>query len=170
MSKEVLSVFVKNLIPGTVKTRLAKDLGIDVAIEIYKELVGITAEATDTLKIDKCVYYSEYIESNDQFDSAKYQKHIQEGKDLGQRMQNCCYDAFESDFDKIILIGSDTPDITGQIISQGFAELDKHDIIIGPSQDGGIYLIGMKEPHENLLSKQTYGHKEVLNELLDEIE
>ena len=67
-------------------------------------------------------------------------------------------------------IGSDTPDITGQIISQGFAELDKHDIIIGPSQDGGIYLIGMKEPHENLLNKRTYGHKEVLNELLDEID
>ena len=170
MSKEVLSVFVKNLIPGTVKTRLAKDLGIDVAIEIYKELVGITAEVTDTLKFDKYIYYSEYIESNDQFDNAKYQKHIQEGKDLGQRMQNCFYDAFELDFDKIILIGSDTPNITGQIISQGFAELDKHDIIIGPAQDGGFYLIGMKEPHENLLNKQTYGHKEVLNELLDEIE
>ena len=73
MSKEVLSVFVKNLIPGTVKTRLAKDLGIDVAIEIYKELVGITAEVTDTLKVDKYIYYSEYIESNDQFDNAKYQ-------------------------------------------------------------------------------------------------
>ena len=170
MSKEVLSIFVKNLIPGTVKTRLAKDLGIDVAIEIYKELVRITAEATNTLKIDKCVYYSEYIESNDQFDDAKYQKHIQEGKDLGQRMQNCFYDAFELNFDKIILIGSDTPDITDQIISQGFAELDKHDIIIGPAQDGGFYLIGMKEPHENLLNKRTYGHEEVLNELLNEIE
>lgn len=170
MSKEVLSIFVKNLIPGTVKTRLAKDLGIDVAIEIYKELVRITAEATNTLKIDKCVYYSEYIESNDQFDDAKYQKHIQEGKDLGQRMQNCFYDAFELNFDKIILIGSDTPDITDQIISQGFAELDKHDIIIGPAQDGGFYLIGMKEPHENLLNKRTYGHEQVLNELLNEIE
>ena len=78
MSKELLSIFVKNLIPGTVKTRLAKDLGIDVAIEIYKELVGITAEATDTLRIDKCVYYSKYIESNDQFDNTKYEKHIQE--------------------------------------------------------------------------------------------
>jgi rSAM/selenodomain-associated transferase 1 len=170
MSKEVLSIFVKNLIPGTVKTRLAKDLGIDVAIEIYKELVRITAEATKTLKIDKFVYYSEYIESNDQFDDAKYQKHIQEGKDLGQRMQNCFYDAFELNFDKIILIGSDTPDITDQIISQGFAELDKHDIIIGPAQDGGFYLIGMKEPHENLLNKRTYGHEQVLNELLNEIE
>lgn len=170
MSKEVLSIFVKNLIPGTVKTRLAKDLGIDVAIEIYKELVRITAEATKTLKIDKFVYYSEYIESNDQFDDAKYQKHIQEGKDLGQRMQNCFYDAFELSFDKIILIGSDTPDITDQIISQGFAELDKHDIIIGPAQDGGFYLIGMKEPHENLLNKRTYGHEQVLNELLNEIE
>ena len=170
MSKELLSIFVKNLIPGTVKTRLAKDLGIDVAIEIYKELVGITAEAINTLRVDKCVYYSEYIESNDQFDDTKYQKHIQEGKDLGQRMQNCFYDAFESNFDKIILIGSDTPDITDQIISKGFEELDKHDIIIGPAQDGGFYLIGMKEPHENLLDKRSYGHKEVLNELLDEIE
>ena len=170
MSKEVLSIFVKNLIPGTVKKRLAKDLGIDLAIEIYKELVGITAETTDILEINKCVYYSDYIESNDQFDDAKYQKHIQEGKDLGQRMQNCFYDAFELDFDKMILIGSDTPDITDQIISQGFAELDKHDIIIGPAQDGGFYLIGMKKPHENLLNKRTYGHEKVLNELLDEIE
>ena len=170
MSKEVLSIFVKNLIPGTVKKRLAKDLGIETAIEIYKELVGITAEATDILEINKCVYYSDYIESNDQFDDAKYQKHIQEGKDLGQRMQNCFYDAFELDFDKMILIGSDTPDITDQIISQGFAELDKHDIIIGPAQDGGFYLIGMKKPHENLLNKRAYGHEEVLNELLDEIE
>ena len=72
MSKEVLSIFVKNLIPGTVKTRLAEDLGMDLAMEIYKELVGITAEVTDVLKIDKCVYYSEYIESHDQFDDAKY--------------------------------------------------------------------------------------------------
>ena len=133
MSKEVLSIFVKNLIPGTVKTRLAEDLGMDLAMEIYKELVGITAEVTDVLKIDKCVYYSEYIESHDQFDDAKYQKHIQEGKDLGQRMQNCFYDAFELGFDKMILIGSDTPDITDKIISQGFAALDKHDVVIGPA-------------------------------------
>ena len=70
----------------------------------------------------------------------------------------------------MILIGSDTPDITDEIISQGFAELDKHDIVIGPAQDGGFYLIGMKEPHENLLNKQAYGNDEVLNELLDEIE
>ena len=47
---------------------------------------------------------------------------------------------------------------------------NKHDIVIGPAQDGGFYLIGMKEPHENLLNKQTYGHDEVLSELLDEIE
>ena len=170
MSKEVLSIFVKNLIPGTVKTRLAVDLGMDLAMEIYKELVGITAEVTDVLKLNKCVYYSEYIESHDQFDDAKYQKHIQEGKNLGQRMQNCFYDAFELGFDKMILIGSDTPDITDKIISQGFAALDKHDVVIGPAQDGGFYLIGMKEPHENLLNKQAYGHDEVLNELLDEIE
>ena len=170
MSKEVLSIFVKNLIPGTVKIRLAKDLGMDLAMEIYKELVGITAKAMDVLKIDKWVYYSDYIESNDQFDDLKYRKHIQEGKDLGQRMQNCFYDAFESEFDKMILIGSDTPDITDEIISQGFAELDKHDIVIGPAQDGGFYLIGMKEPHENLLNNQVYGHDKVLHELLDEIE
>ena len=60
MSKEVLSIFVKNLIPGTVKTRLAEDLGMDLAMEIYKELVGITAEVTDVLKINKCVYSVSY--------------------------------------------------------------------------------------------------------------
>ncbi|NQW26324.1 MAG: glycosyltransferase [Flammeovirgaceae bacterium] len=170
MSKDVVAVFVKNLIPGTVKTRLAKDLGMDLAMEVYKELVGITAQATDFVKVDKCVYYSEYVELEDQFDDEKYNKHIQEGKELGQRMQNAFYDAFEAGYDKMILIGSDVPDISSEIIEAGFKQLDKNDIVIGPSEDGGFYLIGMKIAHENLLSHQNYGHDEVLENLLEEVE
>jgi uncharacterized protein len=166
----VVAVFVKNLIPGTVKTRLAKDLGMDLAMEVYKELVGITAQATDFVKVDKCVYYSEYVELEDQFDDEKYNKHIQEGKELGQRMQNAFYDAFEAGYDKMILIGSDVPDISSEIIEAGFKQLDKNDIVIGPSEDGGFYLIGMKIAHENLLSHQNYGHDEVLENLLEEVE
>ena len=170
MSKDVVAVFVKNLIPGTVKTRLAKDLGMDLAMEVYKELVGITAQATDFVKVDKCVYYSEYVELEDKFDDEKYNKHIQEGKELGQRMQNAFYDAFEAGYDKMILIGSDVPDISSEIIEAGFKQLDKNDIVIGPSEDGGFYLIGMKIAHENLLSHQNYGHDEVLENLLEEVE
>ena len=170
MSKDVVAVFVKNLIPGTVKTRLAKDLGMDLAMEVYKELVGITAQATDFVKVDKCVYYSEYVELEDQFDDEKYNKHIKEGKELGQRLQNAFYDAFEAGYDKMILIGSDVPDISSEIIEAGFKQLYKNDIVIGPSEDGGFYLIGMKIAHENLLSHQNYGHDEVLENLLEEVE
>ena len=77
------------------------------------------------------------------------------------------YDAFESNFD-IILIGSDTPDITDQIISQGFEELDKHDIIIGPSQDGGF--CDWNERTMKIYSINDVMVIKNLNELFDEIE
>jgi rSAM/selenodomain-associated transferase 1 len=170
MSKDLLIVFVKNLIPGAVKQRLAEDIGMDLAMEVYKELVAATAETTDKLKMDRAIYYSEYVELYDFFDDTKYQKHIQEGRDLGQRMLNAISDGIENDYEKVVLIGTDVPELTPKIVNQAFDILDKQDIVVGPANDGGYYLIGMKDAHNILFEGKEYSHDKVKEELIDEAE
>ncbi|MFZ9046415.1 MAG: TIGR04282 family arsenosugar biosynthesis glycosyltransferase [Cyclobacteriaceae bacterium] len=171
MTDNQLIVFVKNLIPGTVKTRLAKDIGQDMAMEVYKELVSYTSEITDKIKgIDRVIYYSEYVELWDFFDDKKYQKSLQEGKDLGQKMLNAFYDAFENGYQKAVLIGSDVPDISKKVIMDAYEKLDKYDVVVGPAEDGGYYLIGMKDAHKELFEDFAYSHNQVLEELLDAAE
>lgn len=171
MTDNQLIVFVKNLIPGTVKTRLAKDIGQDMAMEVYKELVSYTSEVTDKVKdTDRVVYYSQYVELWDFFNDEKYQKSLQEGKDLGQKMLNAFYDAFENGYLKAVLIGSDTPDLSKKIIMEAFKQLDDHDVVVGPAEDGGYYLIGMKDAHKELFEDRTYSHDKVLEELLEAAE
>jgi hypothetical protein len=167
MTNERLIVFVKNLIPGTVKTRLADEIGADLAMEVYKQLVENTSDISDKVKVDRAVYYSEYVELYDFFHEDKYSKHLQEGNDLGQRMVNAFFDAFEEGYEKAVLIGSDIPNINKKIIDQAFAELDDHDITVGPAEDGGYYLLGMKKGNPSLFENKTYSHGNVLNELLE---
>lgn len=170
MTKEQLVVFVKNLIPGTVKTRLAEDIGMDLAMEVYKELVANTSEVTDKVTVDKAVYYSEYVELYDFFNDETYQKHIQQGDDLGQRMLNAFFDSIEDGYEKVVLIGSDIPDISKKIIDDAFAKLEDHDVVVGPAEDGGFYLIGMKNAHKALFEDKTYSHPKVYEELIETIE
>lgn len=167
MTDNQLIIFVKNLIPGTVKTRLAKEIGQDMAMEVYKELVAYTSEVTDKIKdTDRAVYYSQYVELWDFFNDEKYHKSIQEGNELGQKMLNAFYDSFENGYLKAVLIGSDAPDISKKIISEAFEKLNDHDLVVGPAEDGGYYLIGMKDAHPELFEGKTYSHNKVYEELI----
>jgi rSAM/selenodomain-associated transferase 1 len=171
MTDNQLLIFVKNLLPGTVKTRLAKDIGQDMAMEVYKELVSYTSEITDKIKdIDKAVYYSQYVELWDFFNDDRYHKSIQEGNDLGQRMLNAFYDSFENGYQKAVLIGSDIPDISKKVIMDAFDKLDDHDLVVGPAEDGGYYLLGMKDAHRELFDGMTYSHAEVYEQLIEAAE
>jgi len=170
MSKNLTIVFAKNLIPGTVKQRLAKEIGMDLAMEVYKELLAYTAEVVDKVSSEKSVYYSEYVELYDAFNDEKYVKHIQAGHDLGQRMLNAFYDTFEGGYKKAVLIGTDIPNISKKIIEDAFEKLDQFDVVIGPAEDGGYYLIGMKQDFPSLFEGMEYSHPNVFEELIDAIE
>jgi len=117
-------VFVKNLIPGKVKTRLAKDIGMDGAIDVYKELLDYTAEVAGKIESDKGVYYSEYVELYDDWINEQYQKHVQEGEGLGDRMLNAFTNAFGNGYSKVVIIGSDSLEITKDHIDKAFIDLD----------------------------------------------
>ncbi len=167
MSDSLLMIFVKNLIPGSVKTRLASEIGIDAAMDVYMELVRYTNEVVEKITTDKTVYYSEYVEIEDIWDTEKYSLKVQKGDNLGEKMMNAFDEAFDS-YNKVVIIGSDCFDITPKIIASAFESLEDNDLVVGPAKDGGYYLLGMKEYLPQLFQGKTYSTDKVLGELLEE--
>lgn len=160
-----LIVFIKNPIKGKVKTRIAATAGDDKALEIYKKLLDITQVTALSFSGDRLLYYDGAIQ-NDNFVDADFLKMSQKGKDLGQKMYNAL--SYALGFcQKAVLIGSDCPTITKEIIEEAFKGLDNQDVVIGPSKDGGYYLIGMKNAEWELFNNINWSTEEVLKATLN---
>lgn len=154
-NQNLLIIFTRNPELGKVKTRLAKTIGNQSALNIYTYLLEHTKTVTQHLHCDKAVFYSVQIRENDIWDSKHYQKHLQKGDDLGERMLNAFKMAFANKYKKVIIIGSDLFHLNEKHISMAFNKLGSYDAVIGPAQDGGYYLLGM-----NLLYSQVFKNKE----------
>ncbi len=169
MSDSLLMIFVKNLIPGMVKTRLANDIGIDKALDVYQELVHHTHKITKKIEVDKAVYYSEYVEVEDIWNDEHFSHKVQKGNSLGEKMSIAFDEAFDS-YKKVIIIGSDCYDLSSKIIKAAFEMLEEYDLVVGPATDGGYYLLGMNEFFPQLFENKEYSTDQVLNDLLEEAE
>lgn len=163
-----LIIFIKNPELGKVKTRLAKTVGEDNALYIYKLLIEHTYQISLPVNAEKHVYYSSFIENSDQFNDVIFRKNIQKGENLGERMANAIKDSLGNWANKVVLIGSDCYELNSGIIEEAFLMLDKHDVVIGPAEDGGYYLIGMKNLHDKLFkNKEWSGPDVMLDTILD---
>ena len=143
-NKNALIVFQKNLIQGKVKTRLAKDLGDAEALYIYTVLVVYTRTVVNELHCDKFIFYSDDVEQNDDWKN-EYNKAVQQGNNLGGRMKYAFETVLQNGYEKAIIIGTDCPMLTAKIIEEAFKKLNKNDVVIGASADGGYYLLGMQK-------------------------
>lgn len=166
MSKALVIVFVKNIKLGKVKTRLAKTIGNQGAFEVYSELVKVTEKASKNLSADKRIYFSEAIVESQWKNDYKA---IQQGADLGERMKNAFKKGFEDGYDRIVLIGSDLPDITANHINQGLKALKENEVVFGPAEDGGYYLIGLSKMHDFVFNNKPWSEVHLLKETLKEL-
>lgn len=169
MNKYALIIFTRNPEFGKVKTRLAKSIGNEKALEIYLKLLSHTNQITKNLGCDKYVFYSEKINMTDIWDNNIFFKLNQYGEDLGIRMHNSFKDIFNKGYQKVIVIGSDVFEINQTHIEKAFKLLDINDIVIGPAVDGGYYLLGMKEMFEKIFYNKKWGSNSVLNDTLMDI-
>lgn len=170
MSKNLLLIFTRNPELGKVKTRLAKTIGDESALNIYKFLLNHTKEVTQDLNCDKAVYYSVKIRNNDIWDASNYQKHQQNGDDLGIRMKNAFQEAFDKNYEKVLIIGSDLYDLKPNHINEAFEKLNSNDVVIGPAEDGGYYLLGMKELHSEVFKNKAWGTSTVRQDTLNDLQ
>lgn len=170
-SKNLLLIFTRNPELGKAKTRLAKTVGDETALEIYKFLLERTKDVSSKVNADKAVYYSVKIRENDIWNPEVYQKHKQFGEDLGIRMLNAFKNGFEAGYEKVMIIGSDLYDLSEKNIEKAFIELDQNDVVIGPAEDGGYYLLGMNSLQENVFKNKEWGtasvRKDTLKDLTD---
>jgi rSAM/selenodomain-associated transferase 1 len=167
MKKDALLIFYKNPQQGKVKTRLAATVGNATAFSIFMQLLHHIISTTTYLPIDKIVFYSESIERQDVWEDELYTKHIQEGKDLGERMSNAFSTAFDMKYESVVIIGTDCPELTAGIIMNAFAYLNSRDVTIGPAADGGYYLLGMKQHHSVFFKDVNWSTDSVLERTID---
>ena len=167
MNKELIIVFVKNIKLGKVKTRLAKTIGAQGAFAVYKELVKITELATENIKTDKRIYFSDVVVDSKWKNDYKT---IQEGKNLGERMKNAFIKGFEDGYERIVLIGSDLPDIDSNHIEKGLESLKHNDVVFGPAIDGGYYLVGMTKMYHSIFTNKPWSESHLLEVTLKELD
>jgi rSAM/selenodomain-associated transferase 1 len=167
-SENLLLIFVKNLEVGKVKTRLAYSIGNQAAFEVYEHLLNLTEEIS--LSFKNCtihVYFSDFIDEKRWKNQEKF---IQCRGDLGAKMKDAFQNGFSLGFQRIICIGSDLPDLSKPLIHQAFEELKQVDTVFGPANDGGYYLIGLKQVHSFIFENKSWSTEDLFKETLEELE
>jgi rSAM/selenodomain-associated transferase 1 len=169
LMKKAIIIFVRNPELGKVKTRLAKQIGDELTLQVYTELLLHTRDTTCNLDCDKFVFYSENIEDNDIWDTDRFEKKLQEGDNLGDRMMLAFFELFQQGYSKVVIIGSDCPELTSFVIEDAFDKLDLHEVVIGPSTDGGYYLLGLTHLLPDLFKDKEWSTDKVLAETIKDI-
>ena len=161
MSK-CLVLLAKRPRKGKVKTRLSNSIGEDEAFRIYQEILHKTNQTLLKTGVPVKIFLTgegEYLPPS------SFEIYEQQKGDVGMRMQHAISKALQT-HDQVVLVGSDIPDLSPGIIAKAFTELEQKEVVLGPSEDGGYYLIGMRKMHASLFQGVTWSTSSVLTETL----
>jgi hypothetical protein len=167
---ELLLIFTRNPEKGKVKKRLAQRIGDEAALKVYNYLLQHTVAITRPLSVEKWVYYSEKLPEEDIWEKDVFRKKLQQGQDLGQRMEQAFSEAFKSGYKKVVIIGSDLFDMEEADLKMAFLTLEDHEYVVGPAQDGGYFLLGMKKPTPQLFKNKDWSTSRVFDQTLGNLE
>lgn len=167
MMENALIIFIKNPVKGKVKTRLAATIGDDMALAIYQKLLKHTLNIAEHVTADKFIFFSDAIDETIGDVNAPFYYKIQSGNDLGEKMKNAFVQLFKSGYKRVVIIGTDCPGINENILKTAFGEFNNSDVVIGPATDGGYYLLGMKEMHNDLFEKIDWSTSVVLHSTIE---
>lgn len=164
--KTALIVFVRHPELGKVKTRLASTIGDEAALTIYQRLLAHTLSIAKSSAADKFIFYAGELIEPDMWTAERFFKHKQADGDLGYRMREAFKTVFFAGYERVMIIGSDCYELTADIIGRGFQDLESKDIVIGPANDGGYYLLGMKQLHPQLFADKAWSTNTVFEETI----
>lgn len=168
-SKNLIITFIRNPELGKVKSRLAKSIGEQAALEVYIKLLEHTEHVLRQINCDKAVYYSVKVREHDIWDAIIFKKHQQHGDNLGARMEQAFKNGFEAGYKNIVIVGSDLYDLKPKHINEAFKALENNNYVIGPAQDGGYYLLGMKALHPTVFKINDWGTNTVYKQTIEQL-
>jgi len=157
-------IFTKNPVLGECKTRLAATIGDKAALSIYEQLLDYTISFCKKSSFPKKVYYSSAIPELDRWSSAGFYKDKQVAGDLGDRMKAAFKKEFEDGAKSVVIIGTDCAQINEIEVQEAFKALFQQDVVIGPADDGGYYLLGMNYLISELFENKSWSTEKLIEE------
>jgi rSAM/selenodomain-associated transferase 1 len=161
-------VFAKLPVPGQVKTRLAVAIGPAAAARLYDAMLRDLIARLEAVPARRVLVYTPATGRAffATLGGHTFELAAQAGRDLGERM-TAFFDAeFARGASHVVILGSDSPDLPIERIERAFAALDEHDVVIGPCDDGGFYLIGLSRPAPGLFDGVAWSSRETLSQTL----
>ena len=156
MADTALVIMARYPQEGTTKTRLARTLGNEETVRLYRAFLTDLAHrfarqpaydlywAYTPAGVDYAAFMTELVPSL----VWRMRFFPQEGDGLGERLHNAFRQMYAQGYERTVLIGSDSPQISVDTIMEASRALDKADVVLGPAEDGGYYMIAMRRPHD----------------------
>lgn len=164
-----LAVMARYPEPGKVKSRLAANVGVDMAADLCRAFIlDLQERFAGGLHVLVWMYEP---------DDAPFESLVggrcmpQRGADLGERMRHCFATLLgdgKDEFQRVVMIGADVPHIDAACIEEAERCLEAHDVVLGPSDDGGYYLVALRQPHD-VFSTIEMGTPTVLEDTLRQV-
>jgi uncharacterized protein len=162
--------FVKYPEPGHVKTRLSKAIGPVDSAELYRRFALDMLDGLRESRFPLLIFFYPDIRAREVRDwlGEDHPYSPQKGKDLGERMSFAFQDVFGKGYKRVVLLGSDTPDLPASILQEAMESLQHRTSVIGPTLDGGYYLIGFQKEAfcPDIFKGVPWGGKTVFRETL----
>lgn len=172
MNRRKLIIFTRYPEPGCTKTRLIPALGVQGAADLHRRMTERIVQAArairarSTTDVEVCFTGSDEVRML-QWLGPDLEYHLQVGNDLGERMAQAFQRAFDHGCKRVVLIGSDCPELNAERLVRAFALLDEHEVVIGPTHDGGYCLMGMTRMVRPLFAHIPWGSAVVLERTLE---
>jgi rSAM/selenodomain-associated transferase 1 len=168
-SKPALLIFVRAPEAGRVKTRLAAAIGAEAALDVYRTLAEHTLREAEKLRTDGVEIRVHYTPADAEqavrgWLGADATYLPQADGDLGVRMEDAFARAFAAGARQVIIVGSDLPALSAELLRRAFRALDEHPAVLGPARDGGYYLLGLIGPVPGIFDGIAWSTPSVLAE------
>lgn len=160
-SQRILVVFVRQPIPGRVKTRLAATVGDGAACAVYRAMAEHVVMAVQDPGWTTLLYVDHPDGVVPVREWLGLPTHLQRGADLGERLQNSVADHNNA---RVVVIGTDAPDVDATVVASAFLALDTHHLVLGPAYDGGYFLIGLQCPLPEVFEGIEWSTERVLSQ------
>jgi uncharacterized protein len=162
--KHALVVFGRLPEPGKVKTRLAKEIGDEKALEIYEQLLKYTLRVAQDCPMPAFFFYEGFLENGDAYPGFVLVK--QSEGNLGERMNHTFRYMLENlGFERVNIIGTDCPDVNEETLTRALRA--EADVIFGPARDGGFWLISSNRPIEALTEGVEWSTDRTLTQVME---
>lgn len=155
---------MKNPSLGKVKTRLATDIGDEKALEVYQSLLNKCRQECLKVEVNRYLYYHEFIDHHDDWSQLFFSKQKQIAGDLGTKIKAALLEVQVQSQSPMVIIGTDCYDLDHKAITLAFQALKMTDVVIGPANDGGYYLLGCRKFYPELFENIDWSTDKVMRQ------